>query len=163
MICIEKNMDYTDCKDCKVSPLTIHASPSRLNRWSFTLHALRFTNSHFSITLHPLKNITMADKKIIVTAKTPTASTSTLRGKEAVAKKQRLPLFEKDNYMWMGIGAVVIAIGMILMAGGKNENPNQFDYKLVYSTTRITIAPILILAGLVIEIFAIFKRPKVHG
>jgi hypothetical protein len=48
------------------------------------------------------------------------------------------------------------------MSGGKNDNPNQFDYKLVYSTTRITIAPILILLGLGIEIFAIFKRPKAH-
>ncbi len=50
--------------------------------------------------------------------------------------------------MWMGIGALVVAIGMFVMSGGKNENPNQFDYKMVYSTTRITIAPILILAGL---------------
>ena len=43
------------------------------------------------------------------------------------------------------------SIGMIIMSGGKNEDPNQFDYKLVYSTTRITIAPILIIAGLLIE------------
>jgi hypothetical protein len=62
----------------------------------------------------------------------------------------------------MGIGAAVIVIGMLLMAGGKNDNPNQFDYKLVYSTTRVTIAPLLILAGLMIEIYAIFKKPKVQ-
>jgi hypothetical protein len=64
--------------------------------------------------------------------------------------------------MWMGIGAVIIAIGMFVMSGGKNPNPNQFDYKLVYSTSRITIAPILILAGLIVEIYAIFKKPKVQ-
>ena len=64
--------------------------------------------------------------------------------------------------MWMLAGAVVIAIGMFLMAGGKNDNPNEFDYNKVYSTTRVTIAPILILAGFVIEIFAIFKRSKVQ-
>jgi hypothetical protein len=62
----------------------------------------------------------------------------------------------------MGIGAIVIAIGMFVLSGGKNQDPNQFDYKVVYSTARITIAPILILAGLMIEIYAIFKRPKVN-
>ncbi|MCW3114456.1 MAG: hypothetical protein JWR18_2852 [Segetibacter sp.] len=97
----------------------------------------------------------MAEKKAY------TSHASTI--KESAAKQtSRLPLFEKDNYQWMIIGAVVVAIGMFIMAGGKNPDPNQFDTKLVYSTTRITIAPILILAGLMIEIYAIFKRPKAH-
>jgi hypothetical protein len=96
----------------------------------------------------------MAEKKIY----TPQSSI-----KDTVSKQSaKLPLFEKDNYKWMAIGAVVVAIGMFLMAGGKNPDPNQFDPKLVYSTTRITIAPILILAGLIIEIYAIFKRPKIQ-
>jgi hypothetical protein len=73
------------------------------------------------------------------------------------------PLFTKDNYLWMAIGAVVIAIGMFLMSGGKNENPNVFDKDVVYSTTRITVAPILILLGFVIEIYAIFKKPSVKA
>ena len=70
------------------------------------------------------------------------------------------PIFEKDNYMWMLGGIVVMAIGLILMVGGKSDDPNQFHPDQVYSTTRITIAPILILAGLVLEIFAIFRKPK---
>lgn len=70
-------------------------------------------------------------------------------------------IFTKENYMWMLIGAIVIIIGMFLMSGGvSNKDPNVFDKDAVYSTTRITIAPILILAGLVIEIYAIFKKPK---
>ena len=69
-------------------------------------------------------------------------------------------MFSKENLVWMGIGLAVIAIGMVLMAGGKNTDPNVFDKSKVYSSTRITIAPILILAGLVIEIFAIFRKPK---
>ena len=60
----------------------------------------------------------------------------------------------------MAIGAAVIAIGMFLMSGGSSSDPSVFNKDEVYSTTRITIAPILILAGLVIEIFAIFKKPK---
>ena len=48
----------------------------------------------------------------------------------------------------------------MLMVGGKSNDPNQFHPEQVYSTTRITIAPILILAGLVLEIFALFRKPK---
>lgn len=69
-------------------------------------------------------------------------------------------MFGKANYMWMLIGAIVIAIGMFLMAGGKSEDPAVFDKDQVYSTTRITIAPILILIGLAIEGVAIFKKNK---
>ncbi len=70
-------------------------------------------------------------------------------------------LFTKDNYIWMAIGAVIIALGMFLMSGGKTTDPNVFDNNEVYSTTRITVAPILILLGFVIEIYAIFKKPKI--
>lgn len=69
-------------------------------------------------------------------------------------------LFTKDNYMWMLIGLVVMALGFFLMSGGKSADPKVFDDKEVYSTTRITIAPLLIIVGLVIEIFAIMKKPK---
>lgn len=75
-------------------------------------------------------------------------------------EKKTLPLFTKENYMWMVIGAVIIAIGMFLMSGGKNSDANQFDTNVVYSTTRVTVAPILIIVGLLVEIYAIFKKPK---
>jgi len=71
-----------------------------------------------------------------------------------------MTLFAKENYTWMIIGAVVIALGMFLMSGGKNTDPNVFDTNQVYGTTRITIAPILIVIGLLIEVYAIFKKPK---
>lgn len=69
-------------------------------------------------------------------------------------------LFEKENYKWMLIGAFVMALGFILMAGGKSPNPDVFDTSKVYSPVRITVAPIIILAGFVVEIFAIFRQPK---
>jgi uncharacterized membrane protein len=68
------------------------------------------------------------------------------------------PLFGKTNYLLMLAGAVVIALGMLLMAGGKSTDPNQFNYNEVYSTMRVTIAPILIILGLGLEVFAIFKK-----
>jgi hypothetical protein len=70
-------------------------------------------------------------------------------------------MFSKENYIWMLAGLIIIALGMFLMSGGKsNTDPAVFNKEAVYSPIRITVAPILILAGLVIEIFAIFKKPK---
>lgn len=68
-------------------------------------------------------------------------------------------MFGKSNYIWMLIGILVIALGMILMSGGKsNADPAVFDAEAVYSPIRITVAPILIILGLGIEIFALFKK-----
>ncbi len=69
-------------------------------------------------------------------------------------------LFEKQNLMLMLLGVAIIAIGMLLMVGGKSPDPSKFDYNDVYSARRITVAPILIIIGLGIEIYAIFKKPK---
>ena len=69
-------------------------------------------------------------------------------------------IFSKENYLWMAAGIAIMAIGMMIMSGGKSDDPNVFDAAKVYSATRITVAPILILAGLVVLIFAIFKKPR---
>ena len=69
-------------------------------------------------------------------------------------------LFGKENYILMAAGLVVLALGFFLMAGGKSADPNVFDPKEVYSTTRITIAPLLIIGGFIIEVVAIMRKPK---
>lgn len=80
----------------------------------------------------------------------------------SIDKKQPVTkgLFGKENYMMMLGGLILLAIGFFLMAGGKSTDPNVFNDNDVYSTTRITIAPFLIIVGFVIEIFAIMKKPK---
>lgn len=70
------------------------------------------------------------------------------------------PLFGKQNYIWMIAGVVLIMIGFFLMAGGKSNDPNVFKEEEVYSKMRITVAPIVILLGFCLEIFAIFRKPK---
>ena len=69
-------------------------------------------------------------------------------------------LFGKENYTWMLIGLIVLSFGFFLMAGGKSNDPKVFDTNEVYSFTRITIAPILIVLGFIIEIIAIMKKNK---
>lgn len=70
------------------------------------------------------------------------------------------PLFGKENFMLMLIGAVIMAIGFFIMAGGKSPDPTKFNDNEIYSFTRITLAPFLIIAGFVVEIFAIMKKPR---
>lgn len=77
-----------------------------------------------------------------------------------MSQKKIATIFTKDNYMWMAIGAAVIILGFLLMIGGKSADPNVFNEKEVYSFRRITLAPILIIAGLILEIYAIMKKPK---
>ena len=69
-----------------------------------------------------------------------------------------LAFFGKSNYIWMAIGAALIILGMILMSGGKSADPNVFNANAVYSFRRITLAPIVIIAGFIVEIYAIFKK-----
>ena len=75
-------------------------------------------------------------------------------------EKKTVSLFTRENYLWMGIGAAVMLLGLLLMAGGKSSDPNVFNPNEVYSFRRITIAPILIVAGLMVEVYAIMKKPK---
>lgn len=60
----------------------------------------------------------------------------------------------------MLIGLALLALGFLLMAGGRSDDPNVFNKDEIYSFRRITLAPIVILAGFVVEIFAIFRKPK---
>jgi hypothetical protein len=72
--------------------------------------------------------------------------------------KKSLQFFGKSNYIWMLVGAACIVIGMLLMSGGKSPNPDVFNANEVYSFRRITLAPIVIIIGFIIEIYAIFKK-----
>lgn len=80
--------------------------------------------------------------------------------KEVVNSTKNPQLFGRDNYMWMIIGVVLLALGFFLMAGGKSPDPNVFNDADVYSPMRITVAPILVIAGFLVEIFAIMKKSK---
>lgn len=77
-------------------------------------------------------------------------------------KKQgnSLFLFDKTNYYIMFAGLALILLGFVLMAGGKSTDPHVFNKEEIYSFRRITLAPILIIAGFVVEVVAIMRKPK---
>lgn len=69
----------------------------------------------------------------------------------------------KENYILLVIGFAIIVLGFILMIGGKSEDPTLFNEEEIFSFRRITLAPIIVLAGFIFEIWAIMKKPKSTG
>ncbi len=80
------------------------------------------------------------------------------------APKAKVPyraLLDKQNLKWIGIGAVVLLVGYLLMIGGKSEDPNVYDEKRLFSFVRISLAPILICIGFGLQMYGILLRtPK---
>jgi membrane-bound ClpP family serine protease len=69
----------------------------------------------------------------------------------------------RENYILLVIGFAIIVIGFILMIGGKSEDPMVFNEKEIFSFRRITLAPLVVLAGFIFEIWAIMKKPRSTG
>jgi hypothetical protein len=84
--------------------------------------------------------------------------------KNTVTKEEKAKFmpFRKDNYILLLTGLAFIAVGLILMIGGSSKDVDVFD-TAIYSFRRITLSPILIVLGFVIEIYAIMKQPKAEN
>ena len=67
-------------------------------------------------------------------------------------------LFGRINFIYMLVGVALIGLGLVMMSGGKQVDANTWDPNVIYSTRITVIAPILILAGLIVEFWAIFKK-----
>jgi hypothetical protein len=66
----------------------------------------------------------------------------------------------KENYRLLIIGMGIIILGFVLMIGGATDDPAVFNGDEIFSFRRITLAPIVVLAGFIFEIWAIMKKPK---
>jgi hypothetical protein len=82
--------------------------------------------------------------------------------KKSTSNKESFAL-GKENYILLIIGFAIIVLGFILMIGGKSEDPNVFNEEQIFSFRRITLAPIVVLAGFIFEIWAIMKKPRSKG
>lgn len=81
-------------------------------------------------------------------------------GKTPAQKNEKPPLFRMPNYILMGVGAILLIIGFFCISGGGTDDPTKFNLE-VFNTRRTVVADILILLGLVTEIFAIMWHPRV--
>ena len=66
-------------------------------------------------------------------------------------------VFKKKNYILLISGLVLILLGIFLMIGGESEDPTKFSEK-IFDFQRLTLAPILIVSGFVLEIFAVMLK-----
>ena len=62
--------------------------------------------------------------------------------------------FTKNNYLLLAIGVAFIIIGTFIMQGGEMEDESIFNFQ------RITLSPILIIIGFIINVFAILYSSK---
>ena len=76
-----------------------------------------------------------------------------------VTDNQKVMTFGKQNFIIVLIGLALIALGFILMIGGGSNDPDVFNEQM-FNFRRLTVAPILVLAGFVVEIVAIFWKKK---
>ena len=101
-------------------------------------------------------------KKVVVSKKetdkpkSKAKPTTSKRGQRVEAAEPLV--FGWANYRIMLIGIGIIALGMLLMMGGSMPSPDVWDESLIYSFRRTVIAPVLIIAGFIVEIYAIFKN-----
>lgn len=85
-----------------------------------------------------------------------------MENKKAVkpTSESDLPMaFGKLNYILMGVGILLLALGYIFLSGGGSDDPNEFN-PAMFDTRRLWVAPILIVAGFVVEIIAIMIKRK---
>lgn len=68
-------------------------------------------------------------------------------------------VFGKTNYILMVAGIIILALGYILLSGGGSDDPNTFN-PAMFNAQRLYVAPILIVVGFVVEIFAIMFNPN---
>lgn len=78
------------------------------------------------------------------------ATVKTPVSKAAAPKMEYSFVFGKENYILMIAGVIVVALGFWLMSGTED----------IFSTTKLTVAPILVLLGFAIELVAILYKSK---
>ncbi|HBL38929.1 MAG TPA: DUF3098 domain-containing protein [Flavobacteriales bacterium] len=64
---------------------------------------------------------------------------------------------KQTNYQWLIIGIAILIVGYLLMSGGAAEDPTAFSDE-IFSTRRITVAPLVVLLGYGTIFYAILKR-----
>ncbi len=101
-------------------------------------------------------------KKVITTASVkraePTVSKKRMASSQSNSPKPTSLIFNKDNFILMLAGIGLIGLGLVLMSGGAMPSPDVWDESIIYSFRRTVLAPLVIIIGLVIQIYAIFKN-----
>ncbi len=111
--------------------------------------------------ISPKKKV-VASNRSAATATAPKKRIQPTRSRKKSVTTSSLPkeelIFGKQNYILMGAGFGLIALGMLLMSGGAMPSPDVWDEDIIYSFRRTVLAPFVMIVGLVVEVYAIFKK-----
>lgn len=104
-------------------------------------------------------------KKVVVTTRKTEKATPQKRRQATAARRRKEEsqmklIFGRENYILMAVGAALVGVGLLLMSGGAMPSPEEWDPDRIYSFRRTVLAPLVIIAGLIVEIVAIFKRSE---
>ena len=69
-------------------------------------------------------------------------------------------IFGRKNFIYMGIGLLLVLLGLAVMSGGAMPDPTKWEADRIYSPMRITVAPIMMVAGFIVVIIGIFKKGR---
>jgi Protein of unknown function (DUF3098) len=67
-------------------------------------------------------------------------------------------IFGKRHFVVFGISLALVLLSLVAMSGGAQPDPNQWDENVIYSARRITLAPLMMLAGFGLAIYGIFMK-----
>lgn len=67
-------------------------------------------------------------------------------------------LFNRKKLIVLLVGCAMVLAGFFMMSGGNATSYNEFNADEIFSETRITYAPIMVMLGYVVCIVAILKR-----
>ncbi len=97
-------------------------------------------------------------KKVVVTTEKKLDPTKSRQSAVDKSDNGNSLIFGKTNYMIVVLGFALVIIGMLLMTGGHMPSPDVWDDNHIYGFRRTVLAPIIILTGLAIDFYAIFKK-----
>ncbi len=100
--------------------------------------------------------VASSKKKVVVKSKPNVGNFETNRSSRTNVATQEL-LFNRNNYLFIAAAFGIIMLGMLLMMGGDMPDSNTWDESIIYSTRRTLLAPIVILVGLVVGVYSIFR------
>ena len=99
-----------------------------------------------------------AKKKVVISTAADEIGKSTRSRFLTDSNTSHEPLFGRKNFLIMLVGLALIGVGMLLMSGGAMPSPEVWDESIIYSKRRTLLAPIVILIGLGLQIYAIFAK-----
>jgi hypothetical protein len=67
-------------------------------------------------------------------------------------------IFGRQSFIYMGIGLGLVLLGLVTMSGGAMPDPNKWEPERIYSFRRITLAPLMMVAGFIVVAIGIFKK-----